>query len=78
MSWINAVEVYYRTERDHGRAAADGVARSLRQVLELELPGQARMIEVARLKAAYPDRARRLLRDRHRRGARPDPPHRRP
>lgn len=54
MSWINAVEVYYRTERDHGRAAADGVARSLRQVLELELPGQARMIEVARLKAAYP------------------------
>lgn len=54
MSWINAVEVYYRTERDHGRAAADAVARSLRQVLELELPGQARMIEAARLKAVHP------------------------
>ena len=50
-SWINVVEVYYRVERDHGRAAADDTLGSLRGVLSLDLPGTARMIEVARLKA---------------------------
>ncbi len=52
MSWVNAVEVYYRLERDHGRPAADDVLRTLRTALELELPGQARMLETARIKAA--------------------------
>ncbi len=52
MSWINALEVYYRLERDHGRPAADEVLRTLRTALELELPGQARMLETARIKAA--------------------------
>jgi uncharacterized protein with PIN domain len=54
MSWVNAVEVYYRLERDHGRRAADDVLSELRIALELELPGATRMIETARLKARLP------------------------
>ena len=54
MSWVNAVEVYYRVERDHGREAADEVLGELRQLVELELPGVARMVETARLKARLP------------------------
>jgi len=50
-SWVNLVEVYYRVERDHGRAAADETIASLRATLAPDLPGTARMIEVARLKA---------------------------
>ena len=50
-SWVNLVEVYYRVERDHGRAAADETIASLRAALAPDLPGTARMIEVARLKA---------------------------
>lgn len=53
-SWVNLVEVYYRVERDHGRLAADDALASLRGVLSLDLPGTARMIEVARLKARAP------------------------
>ncbi len=51
VSWINLVEVYYRVERDHGRAEADETLRDLRAAFALDLPGTARMIEVARLKA---------------------------
>lgn len=54
MSWINAVEVSHRVERDHGRAEADEVIAALRNVFELDLPGIARMLETARLKAAIP------------------------
>lgn len=54
LSWVNAVEVYYRIERDHGRQAADEVLGELRTVLDLELPGTGRMVETARLKAAHP------------------------
>jgi uncharacterized protein with PIN domain len=54
MSWVNAVEVYYRLERDHGRRAADDVLSELRIALDLDLPGTARMIETARLKARLP------------------------
>ena len=50
-SWMNVVEVYYRVERDHGRIAADDTLRSLRTALSLDLPGSARMVETARLKA---------------------------
>lgn len=39
MSWVNAVEVYHRLERDHGRSAADDVLAELRVALELDLPG---------------------------------------
>lgn len=54
MSWVNAVEVYYRLERDHGRHEADDVLSELRVAVDLELPGLTRMIETARLKAAFP------------------------
>jgi PIN domain nuclease of toxin-antitoxin system len=50
VSWINFVEVYHRVARDQGRAAADETLRDLRAALALDLPGTARMIEVARLK----------------------------
>jgi uncharacterized protein with PIN domain len=51
VSWINLVESYYRVERDQGRTAADETLRDLRAAFALDLPGTARMIEVARLKA---------------------------
>lgn len=54
MSWVNAVEVYSRVERDHGRPAAEEVLSDLRKIVEVELPGVIRMIETARLKAALP------------------------
>ena len=54
ISWVNLVEVYYRTERDHGRPAADEVLAELRAVMALDLPGTSRMVETARLKAAHP------------------------
>ncbi len=53
-SWVNLVEVYYRVERDQGRDAADETLADLRAALSLDLPGTARMIEVARLKARAP------------------------
>jgi PIN domain nuclease of toxin-antitoxin system len=54
VSWVNLVEVYYRLERDHGQIAADDALASLRASLSLDLPGTARMIETARLKARAP------------------------
>jgi predicted nucleic acid-binding protein len=51
ISWINLVEVYYRLERDHGRDRADETLTALRAALTPDLPGTARMIETARLKA---------------------------
>lgn len=51
VSWVNLVEVYYRVERVHGRAAADEILSSLRASLAPDLPGTARMIDAARLKA---------------------------
>ncbi len=54
LSWVNAIEVYYRTERDHGRQAADEVLADLRAIMEIEPPGTTRMVQTARLKAAYP------------------------
>ncbi len=53
ISWVNAVEVYYRIERDHGRAAADEVLQDLREALALDMPGVSVMVETARLKAAH-------------------------
>ena len=54
ISWVNVVEVYYRVERDHGRRSADDVLSELRSILNVELPGTARMIQTARLKARLP------------------------
>ena len=54
VSWVNLVEVYYRVERDHGRLAADEILASLRGALSPDLPGTARMVGAARLKARAP------------------------
>lgn len=54
MSWVNLVEVYYRVARDHGSSAADETLGDLRSALSLDLPGIARMVEVARLKTRAP------------------------
>lgn len=54
VSWVNLVEVYDRVERDHGRSAAAEVLSSLRATLAPDLPGTARMVEAARLKARAP------------------------
>jgi predicted nucleic acid-binding protein len=54
MSWMNLVEVYYRTTRDHGRQEADAVLAELRPQITEDLPGISAMREVARLKAENP------------------------
>ncbi|MBA2348976.1 MAG: PIN domain-containing protein [Solirubrobacterales bacterium] len=54
VSWVNLVEVYYRLDRDHGRDQADTTITALRATLAPDLPGTARMIEAARLKARAP------------------------
>ena len=54
LSWINLVEVYDRIERDHGRPAADEALAALKSTFAPDLPGTARMVEAARLKARAP------------------------
>ena len=54
MSWVNAVEVHYRVERDHGRDEADTVLAGMRRNIGLDLPGTSLMIATARLKSAMP------------------------
>lgn len=54
VSWVNLVEIYYRVARDQGQGAADETLGDLRAALAPELPGTARMTEVARLKARAP------------------------
>jgi predicted nucleic acid-binding protein len=54
MSWINLVEVHYRTARDHGAEEADRVLEELRPQIAEHLPGVAAMRATASLKAEYP------------------------
>jgi predicted nucleic acid-binding protein len=54
MSWMNLVEVHYRTARDHGRQEADQVLAELRPQVGEDLPAISAMREVARLKAENP------------------------
>ncbi len=54
MSWMNLVEVHYRTARDHGRQEADQVLTELRPQISEDLPGISAMREAARLKAENP------------------------
>jgi predicted nucleic acid-binding protein len=54
MSWMNLVEVHYRTIRDHGRQEADEVLSELRPQITEHLPGVSAMRAVAALKAANP------------------------
>jgi predicted nucleic acid-binding protein len=51
--WVNLAEVYYRLGRVHGRKKADETLADLRAKLLADLPGTARMIEAARLKAQH-------------------------
>jgi predicted nucleic acid-binding protein len=54
MSWMNLVEVHYRTARDHGRQEADQVLAELRPQIGEDLPGIAAMRAAAGLKAEHP------------------------
>lgn len=54
ISWVNLVEVHYRTARDHGRQEADQVLAELRPRLSEDLPGISAMRAVANLKAVHP------------------------
>jgi predicted nucleic acid-binding protein len=54
MSWLNLVEVQYRTTRDHGRQEADAVLAELRPQISENLPGISAMRQVATLKAENP------------------------
>jgi len=54
MSWINLVEVHYRTARDHGREEADRVLEELRPRISEHLPGVSGMRAAAGLKADHP------------------------
>lgn len=54
MSWLNLVEVHYRTIRDHGRREADQVLADLRPLVTENLPGIAAMRSVSSLKAEHP------------------------
>jgi predicted nucleic acid-binding protein len=54
MSWINLVEVHYRTIRDHGRQEADQVLPELRPRVTEHLPGVNAMRAVAAIKADNP------------------------
>src|SRR4051812_27396613 len=54
MSWMNLIEVHYRTIRDHGRQEADQVLAELRTQIIENLPGIATMKSVSSLKAEHP------------------------
>lgn len=47
MSWMNLIEVHYRTIRDHGRHEADQVLAELRPQISESLPGIATMRSVS-------------------------------
>ena len=54
MSWINLIEVHYRTVRDHGKQEADQVLAELRPLVTESLPGIVAMRSVSSLKAEHP------------------------
>jgi predicted nucleic acid-binding protein len=54
MSWMNLVEVHYRTIRDHGSQEADRVLSELRPLVVENLPGIASMKSASALKAEHP------------------------
>jgi predicted nucleic acid-binding protein len=53
MSWINVGEVAYVLERRAGADRSREVVRELRRLLSLDLPTEERVLEAARVKAAY-------------------------
>ena len=53
MSWINVGEVAHVLERRGGADRSREVVRELRRLLSLDLPTEQRVLEAARVKAAY-------------------------
>jgi predicted nucleic acid-binding protein len=54
ISWVNLVEIEYQVRRHHGAHDAEAVLGRLRELVDAELPGVARMRAVAALKAEHP------------------------
>jgi predicted nucleic acid-binding protein len=54
VSWINLVEVHYRTSRDHGAEIADRTLDELRPRITENLPKVSAMRAAAALKAEHP------------------------
>lgn len=54
MSRINLGEVYYRLDRDHGRAAAEEIWARLPQRVLLDEATPSRVLEAVRIKSRYP------------------------
>jgi predicted nucleic acid-binding protein len=54
ISWVNLVEIEYQVRRQHGAQDAEAVLGRLRELVDAELPGVARMRAVAALKAEHP------------------------
>lgn len=54
ISWINLVEIEYQVRRQHGAQEAEAVLSHVRELVEEDLPGVARMRAVAALKAEHP------------------------
>ncbi len=54
ISWINLIEIHYRTSRDHGVQEADRVLEELRALVTENLPGISAMRAAAALKAEFP------------------------
>jgi predicted nucleic acid-binding protein len=53
ISWINLVEVHYRTTRDHGAGEADQVLEELRPLVSEHLPAISSMRAASALKAEH-------------------------
>lgn len=54
MSWINLGEVWYVLARRRGEAFASGIVDDLRRRLDLDVPGAARCLAAAAIKARHP------------------------
>ncbi|MFT3852664.1 MAG: type II toxin-antitoxin system VapC family toxin [Ilumatobacteraceae bacterium] len=54
MSWINLGEVYYVLRRAVGEADAADAVRDIRTVIDVRLPDEQMVVDVARIKADHP------------------------
>lgn len=54
MSWINLGEVFYVVRRLHGEDAAAETTRDLREAIDVRLPDERIILDVARIKADLP------------------------
>lgn len=54
ISWINLGEVFSILAREQDVGEAEQLVRDLRPLLRLDLPSERRVLQAARIKAAYP------------------------